>query len=1268
MKTITRNNILAMLVGVLMVFTMIPITAVTVFAETGDSVGDVINVNGLTYLITSLDDSSGTVELTGYSTEPSGTLNIPQCIEHNNAVYNITSIGEDAFDFCTTITSVIIPDGVTIIKEFAFGQCWSITSVTIPETVVTIYDRAFLRCSKIKSISLPRTLKNIGASAFLGCNSLTEVSIHSGITSIGNQAFSECKSLVNINVSADNTRYSSQDGVLFDKTGKSLICYPAGKHGRYNVPDGVETIGKYAFYYSERLLGVYIPDTVKTIDSSAFSYCIRLSEVRLSTGIATIASYAFNNCSKLSDATYAGSSGQWNSISISQYGNTNLTENVSFECNNEPFEDSAIGEQFNYGGLDYLVLSEGEPYGTLELLGYDVEPSGELILPDTVTYKGKEYVIERIGDSAFGWCQGITKVVIPGSVKELEYFAFGQCWKLQDVQLSNGLKIIGKSAFVRDSKINSITIPESTVTIGESAFMGCDAISGITIPESVKTIDRDAFSECESLLRINVSDDNTSYSDMDGVLFNKDKTQLICYPGGRSGNYTVPDGVIEIGYNSFGYCTKLLNVVIPKSVNNIGNYAFYNCTGLNSVIIGKSVSSIGNYAFSGCKYLSSARFLGTEDSWSSVSIGSSNSSLTDVLEFGCNHKFSDGVITKQATCTETGEEISYCSICGDSKIELLPLHSQTIVVDEGVAPTCIEDGLTEGSHCSACNEVIVAQETISALGHSYSEEWAVDKEPGCTTEGSKSRHCTRCEDVTDITTISALGHDWDDGEITTEPTCTDEGEVTFSCSRCKETRTEAVEAIGHAFAEEYTVDVDPTCTSDGTKSRHCTRCEERKDVTPIAATGHTFGDWTEIAPSTCEGAGVHQHSCTVCGFTESEATDPKGHDVEGHFTIDVPATCTTDGSQSKHCRNCEITFYSEVIPATGHSYGEWITTYEPTCEENGSREKICAGCGDKITEEISALDHDWSEATCTEPKTCKRCHKAEGAALGHKLTKTVPKAATTTAEGNIEYWMCETCGKLFKDSAGKTEITKADTVVPKKSEEASEPGSNPKQMGSDGTAVGPGASAAAADKAVTTMKTDSDPAGSVFASLTVNSPKQTSSSITLKWSKIKSAKKYIIYANKCGKTAKPKRVATVTGTTKTFKKVAGKKLKKGVYYKFIIVAIDKNNNVISTSKVIHVATKGSKVGNHKSVIVSKTVIAKARKLSKGKTLKLNAKAVAQSTKLKVKQHVSLRYESTNKKIATVNKSGKVTAKKKGICYIYAFAQDGVFKKIKVIVK
>ena len=214
----------------------------------------------------------------------------------------------------------------------------------------------------------------------------------------------------------------------------------------------------------------------------------------------------------------------------------------------------------------------------------------------------------------------------------------------------------------------------------------------------------------------------------------------------------------------------------------------------------------------------------------------------------------------------------------------------------------------------------------------------------------------------------------------------------------------------------------------------------------------------------------------------------------------------------------------------------------------------------------------------------------------------------------------------------------------------------------------PGVSNKTADKTITNMNSEKDPSGSEFKKLMLKSPKQTKKAITLKWTKVSKAKKYVVYANKCGKTNKPKKLATVTGTSKTFSKVAGKKIKKGTYYKFIVVALDKNSDVVSTSKLIHVATKGGKIGDHKSVTIKKAVIKKARNLRKGSSLKLGAKMVPRSKKLKVQKHVGVRYESTNTNVATVSSKGVVKAKHNGKCYVYAFAENGIYKKVTVIVK
>jgi hypothetical protein len=172
--------------------------------------------------------------------------------------------------------------------------------------------------------------------------------------------------------------------------------------------------------------------------------------------------------------------------------------------------------------------------------------------------------------------------------------------------------------------------------------------------------------------------------------------------------------------------------------------------------------------------------------------------------------------------------------------------------------------------------------------------------------------------------------------------------------------------------------------------------------------------------------------------------------------------------------------------------------------------------------------------------------------------------------------------------------------------------------------------------------------------------------VKISWKKPSGTSKFVIYANKCGKGNKPKKIAEVTGTTFTFKKLDNKKLSKGTYYKFLIVAVDKKDDVISTSKVIHAATLGGKVGNAKSI----TTKAKKSKISikAKKTFKLKAKQKAQKKSLKIKNHRALKYESTDHSIATVSSKGVVKGVSKGKCEVYVYAQNGICQKIKVTVK
>ena len=193
---------------------------------------------------------------------------------------------------------------------------------------------------------------------------------------------------------------------------------------------------------------------------------------------------------------------------------------------------------------------------------------------------------------------------------------------------------IGNSAFQSSTNLTSITIPDSVISIGINAFKNCRSLTSITIGNGVTSYGAFAFFGCASLTMIEVGAGNVNYTDVNGVLFNKEKTDLHTYPAGKTGdNYvipdsvttiggsafyectsltsiTIPDSVTSIGYGAFRDCTSITSITIPDSVNSIGGGAFADCTSLTSITIGDSVTSIGRFAFLACSSLTAVTFLG----------------------------------------------------------------------------------------------------------------------------------------------------------------------------------------------------------------------------------------------------------------------------------------------------------------------------------------------------------------------------------------------------------------------------------------------------------------------------------------------------------------------------------------------------------------------------------------------------------------------------------------------------------------------------------
>ena len=294
-----------------------------------------------------------------------------------------------------------------------------------------------------------------------------------------------------------------------------------------------------------------------------------------------------------------------------------------------------------YGNLTYSI-SNGEVTIT------DCSTSAtKVTIPSTIN----GYPVTSIGGSAFSDCTGLRSITIPNSVTSIGDYAFSWCDSLTSVTIGNSVTSIGNYAFRYCTGLASITIPDSVTSIGNYAFYFCTGLTSVTIPDSVTSIGDYAFSYCTSLTSITVGSENRYYSSNEqGVLFSKDKTNLILYPMGKTATvYEIPDNVTSIGGSAFRNCTSLTSITIPDSVTSIRSYAFFRCTGLTTVTIPDSVTIIDRDAFYNCS--ATKYYEGSTIQWSKVK-NPSNYTVS------CKYD-GDYIRMKGTSEAQAGEEVTY---------------------------------------------------------------------------------------------------------------------------------------------------------------------------------------------------------------------------------------------------------------------------------------------------------------------------------------------------------------------------------------------------------------------------------------------------------------------------------------------------------------------------------------------------------------------------------------------------------------------------------
>jgi hypothetical protein len=448
----------------------------------------------------------------------------------------VEEIEKDGFRRCQDLESIHIPNTVKSIggdyEYDAFSSCFSLKELHIPSSVISLGGIIFPE--NLETLELPEHLLNISLESLYSFNAdsiqLKKLHIIKGndTSCWFDNPNSDLIKIEEVYVDDDCIHYSSIDGLLFNKDLTQLVWCPAGRIKDCNLPDGLKMVASYAFYDCDELQKIHLPNSVIEIGEKAFSYCINLKKLHIPDMVETIGEEAFSYC-----------------INLKKLHIPDMVE--------------TLGERAFEG----------------------CEKMNVIHIP-----KG----LRRIGLGAFRGCDGVKKVYVADNWEKGNIISevMGGCNNVAEILIDKScVKYSSKDGVLYDSKMMKLvsypsargedeyTVPEGVKKLGKNAFFNSD-VKKLFIPSSVTAIEY-SFVGSHKLKEIIVDKDNPKFSSRDGVLFNKDKTELVCYPQGRDiQEYTIPETVEIIGDFAFNNCSFLKEVLIPLSVK-IGTNAFEGC-------------------------------------------------------------------------------------------------------------------------------------------------------------------------------------------------------------------------------------------------------------------------------------------------------------------------------------------------------------------------------------------------------------------------------------------------------------------------------------------------------------------------------------------------------------------------------------------------------------------------------------------------------------------------------------------------------------------
>ena len=435
-----------------------------------------------------------------YDNEYFGVVVIPKEVVTSKSSYNVKSIGNEAFEGCTGLTSITIPNSVTSIGWSAFRGCSGLTSISIPNSVTSIgndafdgtawYDNqpdgvvyagknvykykgtmpqntsivinegtysispyAFMDCSRLTSITIPNSVTSISQSTFAECSGLTSMTIPNSVTRIGDSAFEGCTGLTSITIPNSVT---SIGGYAF-RDCSSLTSV--------TIPNTVTSIGWCsAFEGCSSLTSIIIPNSVTSISRSTFYGCSSLTSITIPNSVTRIGDEAFRGCSGLTSVTIPNS--------VTFIGNSAFSGCSGLTSIAIPNSVTSMGDSAFDGTAWYDNQPDGVVYAGKNVYKYKgTMPNNTTIVINEGTYS--------ITDGAFSDCSGLVSITIPNSVTSIGSEVFARCSCLTSVTIPNSVTIIGDKAFEECSGLTSVTIPNSVTIIGYYAFLGCTGLKDV---------------------------------------------------------------------------------------------------------------------------------------------------------------------------------------------------------------------------------------------------------------------------------------------------------------------------------------------------------------------------------------------------------------------------------------------------------------------------------------------------------------------------------------------------------------------------------------------------------------------------------------------------------------------------------------------------------------------------------------------------------------------------------------------------------------------